>query len=280
MKYLFFNLVGVLAIIAGACTRDEAPDAAPAKIGFAGETFVYHESDGYVRIPVSQSSEQFSYTRLSYFYEFLTTPKSRETGVRFTGDSVYLLGGYTRAVLDLSITDDAVTDGNDTIELRLALTHGNAVLDPERSLARLIVIDDDGYGTSQLNIHAKWYGDEGPTKQSEVDYDLDLFLLSNVVISDNGLESYDIADYSAKLGAFEDIFVKSGDPDKEYYVMVYYNSNTRNKDNLPIEGRVELSGFGYNDQDKKNYWTFDLPEVGWYTWKGPFKKQGSTFVLK
>jgi hypothetical protein len=274
-------LLSIFVGLSTSCTTDEEPKSEPAEVGFNGQTFVYHESDQLVRLPVYQSTTQFPYTYLGLSHEYLTAPKTGSDGVRFPwGDSVYVMGGYQFGALEMVLADDAVKDGNDTLELSLNILNGNVVLDPERAKARVIVVDDEGFGPNQMNIHATWYGVEGKTWQSEVDYDIDLYLAINVVETEEGLEDYDVFDYSANLDSFEDIMLPKTAPDQDYYIIAYYNSNTRDKENLPLSGRVELSGFGYSDTDHKNYWTFEFPEVGYYSYRGPFRKVGSTFVLK
>jgi hypothetical protein len=260
-------LLSIVVGLSTSCTTDDEPKSEPADVGFNGQTFVYHESD--------------PYTYLGLSHEYITTPKTNDDGVYFYwGDSVYVMGGYQYGAIDMGIDDDAIADGNDTLELSLSILNGNVVLDPERAKARVIVVDDEGFGANQMNIHANWYGDEGKTWQSEVDYDIDLYLVTNVVETKEGLEDYDVFDYSAKLNSFEDIMLPKTAPDQDYYIIAYYNGNTRDKDDLPLSGRVELSGFGYSDTDHKNYWTFELPEVGYYSYRGPFRKVGGTFVLK
>lgn len=279
INYLTITLSIFVGLIS--CTTDEEPKTDPAAVGFNGQTFVYHESDGTVRLPVYQSSVQFPYTYLGLSRDYITPPKSSDKGIYFYwGDSVYVMGGYQYGAIEMGIRDDDVADGNDTLDLSLSILNGNVALDPERTKARLIVVDDEGFSPNSLNIHASWFGDEGKTWQSEVDYDIDLYLVNNVVETEEGLEDYDVYSYSAKLNSFEDIMLPKSAPDQDYYIIAYYNSNTREKENLPVSGRVELSGFGYNDTEKKNYWTFEFPEVGYYSYRGPFRKVGGTFVLK
>ena len=109
------------------------------------------------------------------------------------------------------------------------------------------------------------------------DFDVDLYLMRDVEIGDEGIESGEYFMTSEKLTGYEDITLPSNAPDDEYYIVVAYIGNSFNDAPAEVKGGFKLSGFGNNDVDG-NVRTFTFSTPGYYYYFGPFKKTGKSFV--
>jgi hypothetical protein len=261
-----------------ACEK-EPNEGPPSEIQLESDTFIYYESDPNFYIPFILSKEQFSFTQIEFEVNYLTTGTEEFEDLYIKKDPIVIYGGNLDKHLEVSLYNDVVTDGNDTIEIVLSSVHGNVTLDsdPEKRTAKVILLDDDNFPNDEMHFHLNWSNESGSLK-FEADYDLDLYLLTDVIEGEHGIISAKTFSSSEQIGKFEDLVLKESDPDQEYYITVHYRTNSSNVDKKPIQGLLKLSGFGFHDE-MQNRWQLDFEETGYYYWIGPFKKEGTNFTL-
>jgi hypothetical protein len=279
VKHTLFCL-GFSIVLVSAC-KDEVVKAPPSLFGFeSNEPYVFTESDPDFYIPVSLDKAQFAYTAADLGIEHLTSGTAEWTDYS-VDKRIMIYGGEAMDYIGMKIYNDMEADGNDTLDVTLTNLDGNAYLDEDmnKRKARVIILDDDNYPSTQLRIHAFWTGESQISRDFKKDFDLDLYLLKDVVIGEDGIESGDYYLTSDKVGSFEDITLLSGAPDRDYYIMVAYRGNNFNDAPAEVKGSFKLSGFGHDDT-KSNVYTFTFDEPGYYYYFGPFRKVGKTFTLQ
>jgi hypothetical protein len=84
---------------------------------------------------------------------------------------------------------------------------------------------------------------------------LDLFVVNNVVITNNQITDFDVVSSSENASGFESVLINNSSPDGEYYLVVYYNSGTRNVNFTLNSNGPGISGVTSDD-------TFTSSEAG------------------
>jgi hypothetical protein len=278
MRSTIFFTALVMTLFTG-CEEEKA-EAPPSMLGFSANTFVFSEADPSFFIPLTLEQEQFGYVSTELLLEY-RTPNTQSDELWVDPRPVYIYGGATQEDISVVPYNDVNNDGNDTIDVILTNLHGNAFYDqdPEKRKATIILKDDDNVPSNEMNIHINWNIRKEVSRNVLNDFDVDLYLLTDVVKTENGIEEATFFNSSENTNAYEDVTMLSTNPDKEYYIIAQYIGNAFNDASIEITGSIKLSGFGYHD-DMQNRWTFTLPEPGYYAYLGPFKKTGKTFILK
>lgn len=277
-KCIFF--CSAFALLTLSACKDEVEKAPPSLFGFeSNEPYVFTESDPDFYIPVVLDKEQFSYTAADLGIEHKTSTTTLN-GDYYIDTRIIIYGGDNTDFIGTKIYNDAEIDGNDTIDVTLTNIDGNAILDGDekKRTARVIILDDDNVPSNQLKIHAYWTGAKEISRNFKKDFDLDLYLLSNVVIGEDGIESANYYQVSESFDSFEDVTLLSAAPDRDYYIMVSYIGNKFNDAPAKVQGSFKLFGFGHDDA-KGNTYNFTFDEPGYYYYWGPFRKSGKSFVL-
>jgi hypothetical protein len=278
-RYLINRFLIAVAVSGLMACEKEPNEGPPSEIQLESNTFIYYESDPNFHIPVGLSETQFSFTQIEFEVNYLTMGTEEYKDLYIKNDPLVIYGGNLDKYLEVLLYNDVEADGNDTIEIILTSAHGNVTLDsdPEKRTAKVILLDDDNFPNDEMHFHLNWSNESGSLK-FESDYDLDLYLLTDVIEGEHGIISSETFASSEQTGKFEDLILKESDPDQEYYITVHYRSNSSNIDKTPIQGMLKLSGFGFNDE-MQNRWRLDFEETGYYYWIGPFKKEGTNFTL-
>jgi hypothetical protein len=277
------TLKHVLPVVAIAfftgCKTDEVENAPQSLFGFeSNEPYIFMESDPDFFIPVTLDKSQFSYTAADLQIDHVTSSTDLYSDY-YLDKRVMIYGGDVIDYIGTQIYNDAEADGNDTINVTLTNLDGNAYLNQNvgKRTAQMIILDDDNVPANQMNLHAYWTGATEISRNFRKDFDLDVYLMTDVVEGPDGIESGNYYKTSQKLNEFEDITLLSTAPDKEYYILVAYISNSFNDAAAKVTGAFKLSGFGYDDANS-NLFTFEFDEPGYYYYWGPFKKTGKTFT--
>jgi hypothetical protein len=273
-----FPLMVTILLAFSACTKDEVQEGPPSRFGFeSNEPYIFTEADPDFYIPVVQDHTQFGYTAADLSIEHKTS--STEVYSDYYIDKrIMIYGGDVKDYIGTKLYNDGEADGNDTLDVTLVNLDGNAYLDEESlQTARVIILDDDNVPDTEMRIHAFWTGEEEISRDFRKDFDLDLYVMTNVEEGPDGIESGDYFMVSEKANSFEDITIPATAPDQEYYILIAYMGNNFNDAAAAVKGYFKLSGFGNNDT-KSNVWEVEFDEPGYYYYFGPFKKTGKTFA--
>lgn len=282
---IYALLSSIMCFFFFSCEEKTVEEGTPSLIGFTEDTYVYSESDVFAYIPVELDHSQFSYIKSDL--EFSVPDTSTHFG---SGQEVYIqssppvliYGGIKSAVVPVWIYNDRKVDGDDHVDIELVPTVGNVKVDPERYKTRFTIRDDDAVPANEMRIHVNWlpavYLTFGRPFISS--YEIDLFLLSDVVLDEDGIAEANVFKSSTNRDKYQDIVLLASDPDQEYYIKIVYESYDKTIADPAIIGKIKLNGFGYTDVIGGNVWSFEIEEDGYYLYLGPFKKQGATFVLQ
>jgi len=260
--------------------KEEVVKAPQSTLGFESDVHVYTEADGFVLIPVILNEPQFGFVKAEFEFNYPDTGTHTSDDVVVFNNPVMIYGGDNLGGIKVSIVDDRVKDKNDTIELTLTSITGNAELDPDlnKQKTTIVIVDDDDIPENEMRLHIKWYGTQFNWRP-EVNYDLSLSLVTNVVMGEAGIVSSNVYRSSNRINKFEDIIITESDTDQDYYIVISYDQKFPGALSNEVQGTLKLSGFGYRDYEG-NLWSFKLPDTGYYSYIGPFKKSGRTFVLQ
>ncbi|HEX8061046.1 MAG TPA: hypothetical protein VF473_08935 [Cyclobacteriaceae bacterium] len=279
MKRLSRNISFLLLVALYSCVED--PQIPPSNISFSADYIYYSEFDGIFLMPVTLDKPQFSYGKV----EFDTSYPNPSTSLKdfFYLNNLYPLtyyGNQKMQVISGKIYDDTLRDGNDTVRFTLKSSTSNINLpsDARKRRGTLVVIDDDNIPSNQMKVQLKWTAEGARIDRSDADFDLTL--ANNVVLApnDGGITSMNVYRSSKNKDTFESFTIDESAPDTDYYFIVEYKSRTPSVtgDATPL---LKLSGFGNADRLQNNLWNFSFKktEVNYYSWLGPFKKQGRSF---
>lgn len=268
------------AVLALSACKDEVEKSPPSLFGFeSNEPYVFTESDPDFYIPVVLDKEQFSYTAADLGIDY-KTGGTTEYGDYYIDKRIIIYGGEKIDYIGTQIYNDAEIDGNDTIDVTLTNLDGNAILDGNliKRTARVVILDDDNFSSNELTIRAFWTGEKQISRNFKKDFDLDLYLMTNVVMGEDGIESGNYHQVSESVDSFENLTLLSTAPDRDYYIVVSYIGNNFNDAPAEVKGSFKLFGFGHDDT-KSNTFNFTFDEPGYYYYWGPFRKNGRTFTL-
>jgi ribosomal protein L35AE/L33A len=137
----------LLSILEGGRSGDDNGDdhnhSLPGTIKFDERSFQAIESAGVARVAVERSGGDHGVVSV----RFQTADGSAKAGEDYTVVSTILTwanGDESRKIVEIPITNDAATEGNETVMLSLTDPTGGATVDTVRGEAVLNILDDDG----------------------------------------------------------------------------------------------------------------------------------------
>jgi hypothetical protein len=280
MKALYRNISFLLMAALYSCVED--PKLPPSNVSFPSDITYYSEFDEIFLLPVTLDKTQFGAATV----EFETKYPNPSTSLKDFSyiSNLYPLtfyGNQKSINIDGYIFDDTVRDGNDTVQFILKSGTSNVTLpsNQQKRIGTLVVIDDDNIPFNQMKVQLKWRAEGARVNRTDADFDLTL--ATDVVLkpNDGGIESMNIYKESKNRDRFESFTIDDTAPDKEYYFIIDYHDFNQfvTGDATPW---LKLSGFGNADRLRNNLWDFNFKksELNYYTWFGPFKKQGRSFL--
>ncbi|MBW8873797.1 MAG: hypothetical protein JF614_02445 [Acidobacteria bacterium] len=141
----------VLTILEGGRNGDDDDNGnhpgQPGTIKFDERSFQVIESAGVARIAVERSGGDHGVVSV----RFQTADGSAKAGEDYSAVSTILTwgnGDESRKIVEVPITNDAATEGNETVLLSLVDPTGGATVDATRGSATLTILDDDGSTSS------------------------------------------------------------------------------------------------------------------------------------
>src|SRR5690349_21428320 len=131
--------------------------------------------------------------------------------------SITIPAGSLSAKLNFTIFNDNVVEGDKSIHMKFT-SSGNVTL--TNANATITIKDDDvSQAANGLQTDLTW--DAGSAAN------LDIFVVDDVVITNNQISDFNIVRGSQNLNGFETILINNNDSDGVYYLAVYYNTGSR-----------------------------------------------------
>jgi len=174
--------------------------------------------------------------------------------------SLTIPAGSTTATLKFTIFNDAVVEPAKSIHVKF--TSPTTVTFTNAEATVKINDDDVSHANTGLQTDLLW--------NAGSPVNLDLFVVNNVVITNNQITDFDVVSSSENANGFESVLINNSSPDGEYYLVVYYNSGTRNVNFTLNSNGPGISGVTNDD-------TFTSSEAGTAIFYGPITKNGSTY---
>lgn len=188
-----------------------------------------------------------------------------------TPSPITIKAGATTASIDFKLIDDAIIESADKkITFSIASITGYALdASSDRNSYTYTITDNDAIPASGMQVDLSWNLGEGVDIDSA---NLDLYLVYNVVVSGNEVQSMDVNEdiYSENESGFESFVIDPGLKDTEYYVVAVYK---RGAVAVPFTLGFSHSATGSNNSDG----TFTASEMGTALFYGPIQKSGDTF---
>ncbi|MDJ1495426.1 Calx-beta domain-containing protein [Cytophagaceae bacterium DM2B3-1] len=254
-------LFGGVLCMSLACSKS---DSTLTSVQFSETTKTVDESAGTISVTLSLGSAATQDLILAFFVGG-TAVKNGDYILNTTTDSTLTIAkGSTSATISLQVIDDEAIEDDKTIELTLISVSSSGTLgSTSASLTNTITIqDNDSAPADSFQADLLW--DAGTL------VNLDFAILSNVVIVDNSIDSYDVYDLSEYTTGFESVKLPSSATDGEYYLAPIYESGSRS-----VTYTCVVNGFDFSNTTAFSE-TFSTTDVGYFYVYGPFTKSGST----
>ena len=232
---------------------------APPSITIADTSQTVNESAGTASVTINLGKAQSQNTKLNLQISG-TAILNGDYSVD-SASSITIPAGSTSASVKFTIFNDGVVEGNKTIHVKFTAT-GNVTL--TNTDATVTIKDDDvSQATKGLQTDLTW--DAGTP------VNLDLFIVDNVIITNNQIQDFHVVRGSVNTNGFETVLINNNDSDLVYYLAVYYNTGTR-----AVNYTLTSNGPGItNDTGTDN---FTASEKGAAVFYGPITKNGSTYT--
>lgn len=174
--------------------------------------------------------------------------------------SLTIPAGSTTASLKFTIFNDAVVEAMKSIHVKFTAPTSVTFTNAEATVK--ITDDDVSKANTGLQTDLLW--------NAGAPVNLDLFVVNNVVITNNQITDFDVVTSSENTNGFESVLINNSSPDGEYYLVVFYNTGTRNVN-------FTLKSNGPNITDVTADDNFTAAEAGTAIFYGPVTKNGSTY---
>lgn len=174
--------------------------------------------------------------------------------------SLTIPAGSTTASLKFTIFNDPVVEPMKSIHVKFTAPTSVTFTNAEAT----VKINDDDVSKANTGLQTDLLWNAGSP------VNLDLFVVNNVVITNNQITDFDVVSSSENTNGFESVLINNSSPDGEYYLVVFYNSGTRNVNFTLNSAGPNISGVSNDD-------TFTSSEAGTAIFYGPITKNGSTY---
>jgi len=145
--------------------------------------------------------------------------------------------------------------------VKFTSSSGNVTL---TNAAATIIIKDDDVSQAANGLQTDLTWDAGTM------VNLDLYVVDNVVVSNNQITDFNIVRASENPTGWQTIMINNNDSDKVYYLVVYYNTGSRSVNYALTSNGPNITNAVTND-------SFAASDVGSAIFYGPITKNGSTF---
>jgi hypothetical protein len=184
-----------------------------------------------------------------------------------TPSPLTISSGSQSAAIEIEIIDESIIESSEEIIIKLTASDNGLVLSETGNQFYVTVTDNDEAPDDGIQVDLTWQSETAP----DIDeYDLDLFIANNVVITDDQVESFDIYSRSENDTGFESVWIDADAPDGEYYIVAQYTSGDGD-----IAFLLEMNGSDFSHDTIDGDFTND--DVGSAVFFGPLTKEGNTF---
>lgn len=238
--------IAAIGLLDAGCSDDDSDDDSLPVIQFSSSESTVNEDDGTVEIEVSSTKALTSDVEISFEVSgsaYLDGDYSIETPSPIT-----LEAGSQTATIVLKIIDESIIEtSDDELTIELTSVDANAQLsETDDDLEHELTIEDnDTAADDELQIDLTW--DVGDDDESIDDVNLDLYFATNVVIEDDVVTSYDLYSWSDNTQGFETLRLTQDDEDTEYYIVVNYESGSKD-----VDFTLNFNGLGLVDESTGN----------------------------
>ncbi|WP_343671737.1 Calx-beta domain-containing protein [Chitinophaga sp.] len=240
------------------CKKDDSTATKPT-VSLSATSQTVTEGDGTASITVTLPSTQTS--------DVTVTANLAGTAI-LNGDyqvttdtTLTIAAGSTSATLTFGIFDDEVVESSKTINV--TFSSSSATL--SSSTATITITDNDTDQSSEGAVSELTW-DAGTL------VDLDLYLVNNVTITDNSVDSYNVLSGSTNSTGFESLLLSNDLDDDTYYVVTAYSDGARDVNydfNMKVDGNTVL----------EDSYSFSASEVGYGYFYGPITKSGTAYSV-
>jgi len=241
-----------------------------ATIKFEAQEAVFSEDMIDAKINVVLDRERNVNTIVKISWEALDTTSFYGGDFELT-DEISIKAFNTTGSFHLSIFNDKQIDPDDKIHVKLTglKTGDNAKFseDPKETEFTFTMKNNDVVPTDKLQADLTWHLDNPHDNIGDVNFDLYLqtdVVIKNGVVSDIGTT----VNESDQPGGFESAWLKESDPDKEYFVVVYFQQTWAGE---IVTFNLNLNGLGY----KKSFGGKLADDELGAIFVGPFSKSGN-----
>jgi hypothetical protein len=163
--------------------------------------------------------------------------------------------------------DESIIEASEEIKFTLTASGGDLVIPQAKSEFTLTIEDNDEVPETGIQVDLTWASE---TETDIDEFDLNLFIVDNVKITDGYVEDFDIYSQSENETGFETAWIDADAADGEYYIVAFYGSG-----NHDIPYTIEINGAGFDHETVDG--DFAKSVVGTAVFYGPVTKQGSSF---
>lgn len=250
-------LVLFVSLMIISCKKDSDESIPSASLSETAKTV--SEGDGTVSLTVSLSAAYSTDVTLTYSIGGTAVLNGDYETV--TDSTITIAAGNKTATVEFNIFDDAVAESDKTIELTLSsssdINFTNA--------SSVITIQDNDETNKNEGLRADLTWDAGDI------VNMNLYVANNVVISDNAISSYDLVNGSENEKGFESVLISNDADDGEYYIVVAYESGSRD-----VNYTITLNSSGIDNEQGSD--SFSSSDEGYAIFWGPITKSGSDFA--
>jgi hypothetical protein len=249
-----------LAVTAVSCAlfSCKKSNEAPPTITIADTTQTVNESAGTATVTVNLSKAQSQSVKLNVQISgtaILNGDYSVDSSTSLT-----IPAGSMSASVKFTIFNDAVVESDKTIHVKFTSSSNVTLTNADATVT--IKDNDVSQAANGLQTDLTW------NAGSMVN--LDLFVVDNVVITNNQISDFYVVRGSTNTNGFETIPINNSDSDGVYYLVAYYNTGSRAVDYTLTSNGPGITNAVTND-------TFTSSDAGSAFFYGPITKNGSTY---
>lgn len=255
----FFSwLIVFILIVFVSCKKDNDSSSTPV-VSLSDTAKSVSENAGTVSLTINL--DQAASQSIQLDYELSGTGILNGDYEIDSSSHVTIAAGSTTATVKFTIYDDEVPEEDQTIHIKFSSSSSVSLSDAEAT----ITITDNDASQSAKGLQADLTWDEGSL------VNLDLYVITNVTYdANNDIEDFDVVGGSENEKGFESVLISNNDADGEYYIIVYYESGTRN-----VTFTLNFEGPSVSDKGSES---FSSSDVGYGYYIGPINKNGSSYT--
>lgn len=266
-------LIAFVTLFSNSCKEENEYDK-DATIRLDASTATYDENAANIRIGFTIDHIRNENLSLKASIKVNDTTTYQDLDFQITSEAI--LKQFTnKGYFQLSIIDDKQIDLDDQIEITLLDPMQNKVGLSDKLEERnfkLLIKNNDQIAPDKFQADLTWRRKD--PKDLPTGANLNLYVQTDVVVTDGVVTSIGKTFTSSEeSNIFETVNLFESNPDKEYYIVVFFNLTYLND---IISYTLTLNGFGFNQKNfRKQLYDTDLGAAIFY---GPFYKSGNKIL--